>query len=80
MKIFNNPKYANKGEYPIDLNLKMDEDMEIKRLISTEVDHLIQIVFCKTDVQGQMYVCTWDLNRNMEYSNIEFYDPKIASP
>jgi hypothetical protein len=47
MKIFNNPRYGR--EYAIDLNLQLDEKFEIKRLLSTEVDHLIQIVFSDTE-------------------------------
>lgn len=69
MKIFNNLMYEK--EYAIDLNLKLDNNLEIKRLISTEIDHLIQIVFCNENQYGQMFVVTWDLIKNLEYSLIE---------
>lgn len=42
-KIFNNLDY-HKDEAN-ELNLKLDDNVEIKRILSTEKPHLIQIIF-----------------------------------
>lgn len=72
MKIFNNPGYTK--NWAIDLNLKLDDNIDIKRLLNTEVDGLIQIVFADTEDYGQMFVVTWDVIKNLEYSMIELQD------
>jgi len=43
MKVFNNPNYDE--EMSVDLNLKLDENMRILRLMQTEKPNLVQVVF-----------------------------------
>lgn len=62
------------------LNLQVDQDVRIKRLMTTEVPHLMQIIFKKQNENGQMFVCTWDLQKNIEYSMIELNDMESNKP
>ena len=79
MKVFNNPNYEE--EVSVDLNLKLDEHMDIIRLIGTEQPDFIQVVFRDTNIEeGEMRVATWDLVKNMEYSLIEYNDLEAQEP
>ena len=46
-KIFNNPDYYKSTA--TELNLRIDDNADIKRILSTEKPHLIQIVFQISD-------------------------------
>ena len=47
---YEDPKASDK--YGTVLNLEVDQDVKIKRLITTEIPHLVQIVFKKQNENG----------------------------
>lgn len=48
--------------------------------MTTEVPNLVQIIFKKKYEKGQMFVATWDLQKNIEFSMIELNDLESVTP
>lgn len=68
MQIFNCQQEPHEATI---LNLELDKGTQIKRFISTEKSHLVQLVFCRQDEYKQMFVMTWDLEKNLEFQMVE---------
>ena len=65
LKVFDEHEYHSSYAETINIDLT---DAQILRLIPTEKPDLVQIIFKQDSEPTSMFVLTWDLTRNLEYS------------